>query len=241
MSLAEPQSQPPDSGASDRGANGTIEADLQDEVDRLKLELEEVQSRNRQLETCLKSREQKILTLEGQLATAQSTSANGNELEAELQLLRQFIWPHWLSGGGDLQSWGNRLTEQLQSHTPGSARLLLAALHLYTAALAEPAGGDQRALAEALRDLGRRLISWLHDTETVTANVAEFAELWAEHVNRDCSSRDVSVRVPQIDTAAESSWMNYNPKVGSQDIGSIQSWAVYKEKRLTAKAEVKLK
>lgn len=250
VSVAKPQSSPPASKASDQGLTVAKEAGLQDEVDILKLELADLQSRDQQFGASLKSREHKILTLEGQLAAARSTSqkiileanANASNLNVQLQLLHQFIWPHWLLGGGELQNWGVRLTAQLAaSHTPGSARLLLASLHLYTAALAEPPGGDQRALPDALRDLGRRLVNWLHDTGTVTANVAEVAELWAAHINRDCSSRDVSVRVPQPETAAESSWMNYNPKVGSPDIGSIQSWAVYIEKRLIAKAEVKLK
>lgn len=250
VSLAKLQSLPPTTKASDQGLAVAKEAGLQDDVDLLKLELADLQSHDQQLGATLKSCKHQILTLEDQLAAAQSiiqritleASVNAGNLNPQLQLLDHFIWPHWLLKGGEFESWSDRLTEELASpHKPGSARLLLAALHLYTAALAEPVGGDQRALPDALRDLGRRLVSWLHDTEAVTAEVADIAELWAAHINRDCSSRDVSVRVPQPETAAESSWMNFNPRVGSLDIGSIQSWAVYKDKRLIAKAEVKLK
>lgn len=250
MSAVKPQSSPAASKASDQGLTVAKESGLQDDVDLLKLEIADLQSHDQQLGASLKAREQQILTLEEQLAEAQSASqritleanVSLSNLNAQLQLLHQFIWPHWLMVGGELQNWGARLIEQSASpNALGSARLLLATLHLYTAALAEPEGGDPRVLLDALRDLGRRLVSWLHDTETVTTDVADFAELWADHINRDCSSRQVSVRVPQPETAAESSWMNYNPKVGSPDIGSIQSWAVYGEKKLIAKAEVKLK
>lgn len=250
VSEAKPQSTTYAGNASDEGLTLAKEAGLQNEVDILKLELADLQSRDQQFEASLKSRDHEILTLEGKLAAVQSTnqkiiletSANVSNLNKQLQLLQEFIWPHWLSRGGELQNFGVRLTEQLAAPcTLASARLLLASLHLYTAALAEPPGGDQRALPDSLRDLGRRLVNWLQDTGAVAANVAEVAELWAVHINRDCSSRDVSVRVPQPETAAESSWMNYNPKVGAPDIGSIQSWAVYMEKRLVAKAEVKLK
>jgi len=121
--------------------------------------------------------------------------------------------------------------------THNSAGLLIATLILYTFAAKD---ADPRALQDSVRDLGRRLLSWIRDRGYEDSLAAEMAHDWAILINKECLSR-CEIEVPTPGAPAMNHTMNFRPRAGvtAQTVSGVNAWCVRGGKReVVHRAEV---
>ena len=155
----------------------------------------------------------------------------------EANHLKEKLWPDWLRAGS-LAVWKEKLEAAISSGnaTPGAA-LLFAALHGYTAATKD---SDLKLLHDSLREVSRRLFSWLKENALDDHDAVETAEQWAAEINRECQSR-AEVEIPVLGAPATNQWMIFRPRPGvnSPDVASVQTWCVRNaQKQPVHRAEV---
>ena len=186
-------------------------------------------------------------------AEAQQRAANADQkldelhsLEAEYTGYREahaaagrlvaLIWPSWVLTG-EFSRWREKLESGIYApEAPASAMLLFSAIHGYNAALRE--AGDSRVLLDSLRELSRRLFTWLRELGDRESEAAAHAQEWAVQINRECTGK-AEVEVPIPGNPADTSWMLFPPRTGGSDIVSIQTWCVRDgQKRPINKAQV---
>ena len=151
-------------------------------------------------------------------------------------LLLERFWPEWLRTGA-LAEWKSRIEAGVfDAASPPSFGLLFAAVHTFNAALRD---SDPKTLHDSLRDVGRRLYTWLRDLGQSDADSANIAEQWAQAINGDCAGRG-EIEVPIPGNAANNQWMLFQPRGGSSpDVASVRSWCVRDaQKRPVHRAEV---
>ncbi|MEI6534720.1 MAG: hypothetical protein WCN98_05215 [Verrucomicrobiaceae bacterium] len=178
----------------------------------------------------LEQRTQSINAREQAVAAQElSITQRSEHIESTRYWLEQLL-PVWLNEGSILD-WHNALMDDAQHPRAASnaAGLLFATLSLYTYALRD---SDTRAIADALRDVGRRLFSWLKERELGDYEASTVAQAWADHINRECSGR-CEIEVPVPGTPAQNQIMLYQPRPGvsAQSVIAVQSWCVRGAKR----------
>lgn len=109
------------------------------------------------------------------------------------------------------------------------AGLLATTLAGYSFALREP---DDRNLADAVRDVGRRLFTWMRIRGADVSQSTELARTVAAHINMECSGR-CDVEVPTPGGPAQNQTMLFQPRPGTSDqtVVTVQSWCVRGPKR----------
>lgn len=109
------------------------------------------------------------------------------------------------------------------------AGLLAASLAGYSFALRDP---DDRNLVDCVRDVGRRLFTWMRIRNTDVSQSAELARTVAAHINKECSGR-CDVEVPTPGGPAQNQTMLFQPRPGTSDqtVVTVQSWCVRGPKR----------
>lgn len=159
-----------------------------------------------------------------ELAAQQEDVARWSEAARGAEHLQEELWPEWLRSG-QLSEWKDRLQIAILSgeSTP-SAALFFAALHGYTAATRD---SDTKALHDSLRDVSRRLFTWLREQALDECEVMEVGAQWAEEINRECRS-NAEIEIPILGAPATNQWMIFRPKPGmnSPDVVSVQTWCV---------------
>ena len=178
----------------------------------------------------LQQREQSVTEREQSLAAReQSITQLGERLEGTRFWLEHLL-PSWLTEDG-IVGWRDALMDDAQHPRAASntAGLLFATLSLFTYAQRDT---DTRAIADALRDVGRRLFSWLKERELGDYEASGVAQAWAERINRECDGR-CEIEVPVPGTPAQNQTMLYQPRPGvsAQSVASVQSWCVRGAKR----------
>jgi hypothetical protein len=140
------------------------------------------------------------------------------------------LLPTWLQED-DIAPWRDAMLEDAKhpSSSSTTAGLLFATLSLYTYAQRDT---DARAVADALRDLGRRLFAWLKERNLGDYDASAVAQVIAEQINRECSGR-CELEVPVPGSAAQNQTMLYQPRPGvsAQSVLTVQSWCVRGAKR----------
>lgn len=191
---------------------------------------EQVVAEGKALATDLAAREQAAKQREEAVSCREhDVSARSERLEATRYWLESLV-PSWLNES-DVSEWRNALMDDAQHPRSASttAGLLFATLSLYTFAQRDT---DMRAIADALRDLGRRFFAWLKERNVSDAQASNIAQVWAAHINRDCEGR-CELEVPVPGAPAQSQTMLYQPRPGvtAQSIVAVQSWCVRGAKR----------
>jgi regulator of replication initiation timing len=178
----------------------------------------------------LDAREQNISANESLLAQREQTI---NERAARLDGTRYWLeslLPSWLQEE-NIAPWRDAMMEDAQNPSASStaAGLLFANLSLYTYAQRDT---DARAVADALRDVGRRLFAWLKERNMGEYDASNIAQAMAAHINRECAGR-CELEVPVPGTPAQNQSMLYQPRPGvsAQSVLSVQSWCVRGAKR----------
>ncbi len=140
------------------------------------------------------------------------------------------LLPAWLQEE-NIAPWRDAMMEDAQDPRTAStaAGLLFATLSLYTHAQRDT---DARAVADALRDVGRRLFAWLKERNLGDYDASTVAQIMVEHINRECSGR-CELEVPVPGSPAQNQTMLYQPRPGvsAQSVVSVQSWCVRGAKR----------
>ena len=156
-----------------------------------------------------------------------------NERAARLDGTRYWLeslLPTWLREES-IAPWRDAMMEDAQHPSASStaAGLLFATLSLYTYAQRDT---DARAVADALRDVGRRLFAWLKERNLGDYDASAVAQAMAEQINRECSGR-CELEVPVPGSAAQNQTMLYQPRPGvsAQSVLTVQSWCVRGAKR----------
>ena len=155
----------------------------------------------------------------------------------EANHLKEKLWPDWLRAG-NLTVWKEKLEAAISSGnaTPAAA-LLFASLHGYTAATKD---SDLKLIHDSLREVSRRLFSWLKENALNDHDAVETAGQWAAEINRECQSR-AEVEIPALGAPATNQWMIFRPRPGvnSPDVASVQTWCVRNaQKQPVHRAEV---
>lgn len=141
----------------------------------------------------------------------------------ESTAIRERIWPSWMLSP-EFARWKSDLEKAVLSPTPPpSTGLLFAAVHSFNAAIRDT---DAKTLIDSLRDIGRRLYSWLRDLGLSEEQCADASEEWAKAINQHCAGA-AKVDIPRPGNAAEVSWMTFQPRGGSSpDVVSVRNWCV---------------
>jgi hypothetical protein len=178
----------------------------------------------------LDAREQNVSANEAELAKREQIV---NKLAARLDGTRYWLeslLPTWLREEG-FAPWHDAMMEDAKhpSDSSTAAGLLFASLSLYTYAQRDT---DARAVADALRDVGRRLFAWLKERNLGDYDASAVAQAMAEQINRECSGR-CELEVPVPGSAAQNQTMLYQPRPGvsAQSVLTVQSWCVRGAKR----------
>jgi hypothetical protein len=140
------------------------------------------------------------------------------------------LMPTWLADES-IAPWRDALMHDAQ-HTSASsnaAGLLFATLSLYSYAQRDT---DARAVADALREVGRRLYAWIKECGHDDQVAAQVAQSWADAINRECTGR-CEVEVPVPGAPASNQVMNFRPRPGvsAQTVATVQFWCVRGAKR----------
>ncbi|MBK8093572.1 MAG: hypothetical protein IPK32_16740 [Verrucomicrobiaceae bacterium] len=178
----------------------------------------------------LDAREQNVSANEAALTQREQIV---NERAARLDGTRYWLeslLPTWLREDS-IAPWRDAMMEDAQHPSASStaAGLLFATLSLYTYAQRDT---DARAVADALRDVGRRLFAWLKERNLGDYDASVVAQAMAEQINRECSGR-CELEVPVPGSAAQNQTMLYQPRPGvsAQSVLTVQSWCVRGAKR----------
>jgi len=208
-------------------------AGLHEQIAAAQNELQRIQEEQWQAEqktTLLNEREQAVAAQEEELKKREEKlKKNRESVQADIQWLKNQL-PSWLQKD-KIVACSDELWKDVRNHSnPASttAGLLIATLSLYT--YAERDKTDARAVADALRDVGRRLFSWLKERELGDAST--IAQEWADRINSECGGR-CEIEVPMPGTPAQYQTMLYQPRAGvsAQSVISVQSWCVRGAKR----------
>lgn len=187
---------------------------------------------------------EQIESLEKQLAEQKKSIESGREdlrergeslAKREADLSSREDWlksllPSWLCADGIGDRGEVLLRDARESGSASSgARLVLATMSLYHQTAKE---SDARALADALRDLSRRLFVWLKARGVEPYDAAGVAEAFAKQINSECAGR-CEIEVPVPGAPAVNQTMLFQPRggVSAQTISSVQSWCVRGAKR----------
>lgn len=173
----------------------------------------------------------------GQLDTRESCIARREQQVA--QLAERFegtrhwlenLMPGWLADEA-IAPWRDALMNDAQhsSTSSNAAGLLFATLSLYSYAQRE---NDARAVADVLREVGRRLYAWVKECGHDDQLASQIAQTWADAINRECSGR-CEVEVPVPGAPALNQTMNFRPRPGvsAQTVATVQFWCVRGAKR----------
>ncbi|MFO1437547.1 MAG: hypothetical protein U1F81_04440 [Verrucomicrobiaceae bacterium] len=176
------------------------------------------------------AREHSLATREFEVSLReQETSKRGEWLAATRHWLESLL-PVWLQEE-QIAPWRDALLDDAQHPRTASnaAGLLFANLSLYTYAHKDT---DARAVADALRDVSRRLFAWLKERNVSDYDASAVAQSWAEQINRECAGR-CEIEVPVPGSPAQSQTMLYQPRPGvsAQSVLTVQSWCVRGAKR----------
>lgn len=159
----------------------------------------------------------------------QDITKRGEWLEATRYWLESLL-PSWLQDE-HIAPWRDAMLDDAQHPRIASnaAGLLFANLSLYTYAQKET---DARVVADALRDVSRRLFAWLKERSISDYDASTIAQSWAEHINRECAGR-CEVEVPLPGSPAQSQTMLYQPRPGvsAQSVLTVQTWCIRGSKR----------
>lgn len=180
--------------------------------------------------SALDEREQDIAARENAVGQREiRVSQRGEKLEAMSYWLESLL-PAWLKEE-HITPWKDAMLDDAQHprSTSNAAGLLFANLSLYTYAQKET---DARAVADALRDVSRRLFAWLKERNISDYEASAIAQSWAEQINLECSGR-CEVELPVPGSPAQSQTMLYQPRPGvsAQSVLTVQSWCVRGAKR----------
>lgn len=178
----------------------------------------------------LDAREQNLATRESAVSQReQDITKRGEWLEATRYWLESLL-PAWLQEE-HIAPWRDAMLDDAQHPRTASnaAGLLFANLSLYTYAQKET---DARVVADALRDVSRRLFAWLKERSLSDYDASAVAQSWAEYINRECAGR-CEVEVPVPGSPAQSQTMLYQPRPGvsAQSVLTVQTWCIRGAKR----------
>lgn len=179
----------------------------------------------------LEARALELNELEMNLAERERLAVETLELVAKSKDWVKSLLPRW-SEENDFSSACRAMIEDAKGGIePNSACAGLFATSLagYSFALRDP---DDRNLADAVRDVGRRLFTWLRVRGTDVSQAAEIARAIAAHINDECSGR-CDVEVPTPGGPAQNQTMLFQPRPGTSDqtVVTVQSWCVRGAKR----------
>jgi len=175
-------------------------------------------------------RERKVSENETELAQREHSFNERAALQDGTRRWLERLLPTWLEEEG-IAPWKDAMMEDAKHLTTSSttAGLLFFTLSLYTYAQRDT---DARAVADALRDVGRRLFAWLKERNLGDYEASVVAQAMAEQINRECSGR-CELEVPVPGSAAQTQTMLYQPRPGvsAQSVLTVQSWCVRGAKR----------
>jgi|GEM_PF-4400643 len=205
-------------------------AEEQQQISFHRAQYQEVLERAQAAQAESQAREQSLATAERALALReQRVNEQVERLEGTRYWLENLL-PGWLREEG-IAPWRDALMEdaQIERASSNTAGLLFATLSLYTYAQRDT---DARAVADALRDVGRRLYAWLKERNMGDYDASSVAQAMAAHINRECAGR-CELEVPVPGTPAQNQSMLYQPRPGvsAQSVISVQSWCVCGAKR----------
>jgi hypothetical protein len=140
------------------------------------------------------------------------------------------LMPGWLCEES-ISPWRDALMHDAQHANTSSnaAGLLFATLSLYSYAQRDT---DARTVADALREVGRRLYAWIKECGHDDQLASQVAQSWADAINRECAGR-CEVEVPVPGAPASNQTMNFRPRPGvsAQTVINVQFWCVRGAKR----------
>lgn len=205
-------------------------AEEQRQIDLHRTHYQEIIDRAQAAQVEMDARQQTLAAGEAALSQReQDITARGERLEGTRYWLESLL-PAWLQEE-NIAPWRDAMLEDAQHPRASStgAGLLFATLSLYTYAQRDT---DARAVADALRDVGRRLFAWLKERNYGDYDASLVAQAMAEQINRECSGR-CELEVPVPGSAAQNQTMLYQPRPGvsAQSVIAVQSWCVRGPKR----------
>lgn len=205
-------------------------SEAQRQIELQQAQYQEVVDRAQALQAELHAREQAILTAESSLNEREKRITDRTARLEGTRYWLESLLPTWLQEES-IAPWRDALLEDAQhpSVSSTSAGLLFATLSLYTYAQRD---NDVRAVADALRDVGRRLFAWLKERNYGDYDASMIAQSLAEQINRECSGR-CEIEVPVPGSPAQNQTMLYQPRPGvsAQSVIAVQSWCVRGAKR----------
>ncbi len=205
-------------------------AEEQRQVEFHRAQYSEAVSQSERMKAEIADREQNLSARESSIAQHEQEIATRSERLEGTRYWLESLLPTWLQEE-NIAPWQDALMDDAQHPRAAStaAGLLFSTLSLYTYAQRDT---DVRAVADALRDVGRRLFAWLKERNYGDYDASMVAQSLAEHINRECSGR-CEVEVPVPGSPAQNQTMLYQPRPGvsAQSVLAVQSWCVRGAKR----------
>jgi len=208
--------------------------DTQARVSAGQMNIEEYVRRERQALEAEKLLEARALALnqrESNLVEREQCADDAFELIANSKDWVKSLLPKWSEEDDFSSMCAAMIADVKGGEEPQSAcaGLLATSLAGYSFALREP---DDRNLADSVRDVGRRLFTWMRIRGADVSHSTELARTVAAHINKECFGR-CDVEVPTPGGPAQNQTMLFQPRPGTSDqtVVTVQSWCVRGAKR----------
>lgn len=205
-------------------------ADEQRRIDFQRTQAEELAAAVEAARAETDARDQSLTVRESAVSQREQDIAKRGEWLETTRYWLESLLPGWLQEE-HIAPWRDAMLDDAQHPrtTSNAAGLLFANLSLYTYAQKET---DARVVADALRDVSRRLFAWLKERSVSDLDACSVAQSWADQINRECAGR-CEIEVPVPGSPAQSQTMLYQPRPGvsAQSVLTVQSWCVRGAKR----------